>query len=104
MNYLRFNIQLISIIIVSLIQVSWVLPILNAMEQNEMVIFDFKNSDKNENWIIVNDGVMGGLSNSEFFISNSKSFKGTLLYRSPFPDAIIRFTRPFHLLKNGTIS
>ena len=80
MNYLRFNIQLISIIIVSLIQVSWVLPILNAMEQNEMVIFDFKNSDKNENWIIVNDSVMGGLSKSEFFISDSNTaiFRGTV--------------------------
>jgi monofunctional biosynthetic peptidoglycan transglycosylase len=49
-----------------------------SMGLQERLIFDFKNTDDIEYWRIVNDGVMGGLSKSEFVFSNSNTaiFKG----------------------------
>ena len=51
-----------------------------AMEQQELLIFDFMNSEKREHWRIINDGVMGGLSKSEIIFSNSNTaiFKGII--------------------------
>ena len=49
-----------------------------SMDQQERLIFDFKNTNEIEYWRIVNDGVMGGLSKSEIVFSNSNTaiFKG----------------------------
>ena len=49
-----------------------------SMDQQERLIFDFKNTNEIEYWRIVNDGVMGGLSKSEivFSTSNTAIFKG----------------------------
>ncbi len=44
-----------------------------GMDQQERLIFDFKNSNEIEYWRIVNDGVMGGLSKSEMVLSNNKT-------------------------------
>jgi monofunctional biosynthetic peptidoglycan transglycosylase len=48
--------------------------------ENERVLFDFQKSGNLNNWRIVNDGVMGGLSQSEFTLtsSNTAIFKGTV--------------------------
>jgi len=43
------------------------------LDYNEFVLFDFKNSDKMDEWRIINDGVMGGLSNSEIVYSDSNT-------------------------------
>jgi monofunctional biosynthetic peptidoglycan transglycosylase len=49
-----------------------------SMDQQESLIFDFKNADEIEYWRIVNDGVMGGLSKSKIVYSDSSTaiFKG----------------------------
>jgi monofunctional biosynthetic peptidoglycan transglycosylase len=53
---------------------------LNSSHINETVLFDFKNADQLEPWIIVNDGVMGGLSQGKITASNEQSaiFAGTV--------------------------
>lgn len=44
------------------------------------LLFDFQTSAETDNWLIVNDGVMGGLSESKFILSDSNSavFKGII--------------------------
>lgn len=50
------------------------------MKKNEMIVFDFKAPDDINNWRVVNDGVMGGLSQSEIIPSGNDTavFQGTL--------------------------
>ncbi|PIE35762.1 CIA30 family protein [candidate division KSB3 bacterium] len=50
------------------------------MKQQEKMVIDFNNTDEIENWRIVNDGVMGGLSKSEIVLSdeNTAIFQGTV--------------------------
>ena len=43
----------------------------------EKMLIDFNNLDKMENWWIINDGVMGGLSKSELLLSD----EGTAIFR-----------------------
>ena len=45
-----------------------------------LTVIDFKDVNENGNWLIINDGVMGGLSNSEIVFKNSGTavFKGTV--------------------------
>ncbi len=47
---------------------------------NVMVIFDFTKNSSMENWYIINDDVMGGVSQSEIAINESGNavFKGTV--------------------------
>jgi len=82
---------------VLLIIVTIVLPIpeTRAMDQQELLIFDFKNKDEIEYWRIVNDGVMGGLSKSEIVISKSNTaiFKGIVSLENNGGFASIR-TKP----------
>jgi hypothetical protein len=49
-----------------------------GMDQKEKLIFDFKNTEEIGYWRTVNDGVMGGLSQSELISSNNNTalFKG----------------------------
>ncbi len=48
--------------------------------ENEIVIFDFQHSDQVNKWLVVNDGVMGGLSQSEIVWNgdNAVVFKGII--------------------------
>ena len=50
---------------------------------NHKIIYDFSSKSLSGNWRIVNDGVMGGISESDFKINedSTATFKGTL-----FPD------------------
>lgn len=41
--------------------------------QSKKIIFDFQESDKMNEWIIVNDGVMGGLSQSEIILGGKST-------------------------------
>ncbi len=47
---------------------------------DELVLFDFTGSDKGGDWLIINDGVMGGLSRGEFFYTDRSTavFQGTV--------------------------
>ena len=54
--------------------------ILFTLILNQMVIFDFAENSSLENWYIVNDDVMGGVSRSEIFINENGNavFKGSV--------------------------
>ncbi|MGD8948174.1 MAG: CIA30 family protein, partial [Desulfobacterales bacterium] len=41
-----------------------------TMETAERIIIDFKNTDERENWQIINDDVMGGVSQSEIIFND----------------------------------
>ena len=49
-------------------------------EENEHIVFDFRNAQKRGDWRIVNDDVMGGISRSKIFFNDSSGaiFQGTL--------------------------
>ena len=49
-------------------------------DSNEAVLFDFGTLDNMDDWLIVNDGVMGGLSKSRFILSdnNTAVFSGNV--------------------------
>ena len=51
----------------------------------DVLLFDFENPGRSQDWVIVNDGVMGGLSRGEFVNlgTGSAVFKGTV-----FPEDI----------------
>ena len=52
----------------------------NGVAQKEKLIFDFQGPDEAARWVRVNDGVMGGLSQSEmrFTAQGTALFEGTL--------------------------
>ena len=52
----------------------------NLREQQDLMVVDFKDVSEKGNWLIINDGVMGGLSKSEIVFSDSGTavFKGTV--------------------------
>ena len=45
--------------------------------ESEKMIYDFDNRDQVQNWLIVNDGVMGGVSQSEMIVTPA----GTAIFR-----------------------
>ena len=47
------------------------------LEESEKMIYDFDNRDQVQNWLIVNDGVMGGVSQSEMILTPA----GTAIFR-----------------------
>jgi monofunctional biosynthetic peptidoglycan transglycosylase len=47
------------------------------LEEAEKMIFDFDNVDQAQDWLIVNDSVMGGISQSEMIVTPT----GTALFR-----------------------
>ena len=63
--------RVIVFFLTSLILLNCLSPLTFAAERsesgikNEIVIFDFQHSDQVNKWLVVNDGVMGGLSQSE---------------------------------------
>ncbi len=42
-------------------------------ESDEVILFDFGTLENMDDWLIVNDGVMGGLSKSKFILSDSNT-------------------------------
>ncbi len=52
----------------------------NAPDSEETLLFDFGTLNHMDNWLIVNDGVMGGLSRSRFVLSdrNTAVFSGNV--------------------------
>lgn len=80
MKALKFKSQTSAVLSLMWILTSYAYSMIGPMAQDEIVIFDFKNSDTVEDWIIINDGVMGGLSQSEILMSDSSTavFRGTV--------------------------
>ena len=66
-NYFLFTI--LCIIVIPLIV--WATGMTNQMISKESTIIDFSTEDDYKNWRIVNDGVMGGISDSEMIASDS---------------------------------
>ena len=50
--------------------VSWSDITSAAMETAERILIDFNNTDEKENWQIINDDVMGGVSQSEIIFND----------------------------------
>ncbi len=80
MKRLILNLSLIILTIVLITPEARTKETYKSMEQQENLIFNFKNEDEIERWRIVNDGVMGGLSKSQIVRSDSNTavFKGTV--------------------------
>lgn len=80
MKSVIFNFSLIIMIIISFKSEVIAKEVYKSMDNQERLIFEFKNPDEIEDWRIVNDGVMGGLSRSEIVRSNTNTaiFKGTV--------------------------
>jgi hypothetical protein len=45
----------------------------NTRDTDEAMLFDFGTLENTDHWLIVNDGVMGGLSKSRFILSDSNT-------------------------------
>jgi len=60
--------------------VSWPNITFAAMETAERILIDFNNADKKEIWQIVNDDVMGGVSQSEIIFNDTgtATFQGNI--------------------------
>lgn len=60
--------------------VSWSSVTSAAMETAECILIDFKNTDERENWRIINDDVMGGVSQSEILFNDTgtATFQGRI--------------------------
>jgi NADH dehydrogenase [ubiquinone] 1 alpha subcomplex assembly factor 1 len=46
---------------------------LNTRNADEVMLFDFGTLENTDDWLVVNDGVMGGLSKSRFILSDSNT-------------------------------
>ena len=68
----------------------------------DMVLFDFQKPDETGDWVIINDGVMGGLSRSSFTVRDDGTalFTGTVSLRNYGGFASTR-TRPRNLGLDG---
>ena len=80
MNFIRIFIQSSFLLIICLPLLTCAAEVSQNTIQNEKVLFNFQKSDEVNNWRIVNDGVMGGLSQSEIVLSDSSTavFQGTI--------------------------
>ena len=80
MKFTRIYIQSSFLLITCLLQLTFATEGYENTIQNEIVLFNFQKSEEVNDWIIVNDGVMGGLSQSEIVISDSNTavFQGTV--------------------------
>lgn len=80
MKFARIFIQSSFIVIACLLPLSFATEISENRTKNEITLFDFQQSDQVNNWLVVNDGVMGGLSQSEIVLSrnNTAVFQGTV--------------------------
>ena len=73
-----FGLSLIAAAILLFVPGTQAKEVYKSMDQQESLIFDFKNESEIGYWRIVNDGVMGGLSKSEIVYSdgNTAIFRG----------------------------
>ena len=80
MNKARRNLVIIVILNICLILISWSNMTSATMETAERILIDFKNADERENWQIINDGVMGGISQSEIVFNDTgtATFQGRI--------------------------
>jgi len=80
MKKARKNIAVIVILNICLSLVSWLDIASATMETAERILIDFKNTDERDNWQIVNDDVMGGVSQSEIIFNDTgtATFQGIL--------------------------
>jgi hypothetical protein len=80
MKITRIFIQSFLILISCIIALSFAAENSENIVKNEIILFDFQQSDEVNNWLVVNDGVMGGLSQSEIVLtdSNTAVFRGTV--------------------------
>lgn len=68
------------VLFVFFIPSSWAEKPKTLENPKNLMVIDFKDVNEKGNWLIINDGVMGGLSNSEIVFKNSGTavFKGTV--------------------------
>ena len=80
MNFTRIFIQSSFLLITCLLSLTLATEGSENTIQNEIVLFNFQKSGELNDWLIVNDGVMGGLSQSEIVLSDSNTavFQGTV--------------------------
>ena len=80
MKFARIFIQSSFILISCILSPSFATESSENGIKNEIILFDFQQSDEVNNWLVVNDGVMGGLSQSEIVLSrnNTAVFQGTV--------------------------
>ena len=73
-----FGLSLIAAAILLFVPGTQAKEVYKSMDQQESLIYDFKNDGEIGNWRIVNDGVMGGLSKSEIVYTdgNTAIFRG----------------------------
>ncbi len=81
------------------------LILLISWTMNTVLIFDFTKESIIDNWKIVDDGVMGGLSTSNFFVDNTGNgvFKGTVSTKNSGGFCSVRhFFKPLSIKSNKT--
>jgi monofunctional biosynthetic peptidoglycan transglycosylase len=87
MKKARKVLVVIVILNIHLSLVSWSDITSATMETAERILIDFKNTDERENWQIINDDVMGGVSQSEIIFNDTgtATFQGRISLEShPF--------------------
>ncbi len=72
--------------------------------KTEMIVYDFRDADRRGQWLIVNDGVMGGRSQSEFSFSEHHTavFRGTVSLENNGGFASVRSTSREYALEEYT--
>ena len=100
MSFIRFFIPSFFFLSICLLPLTFVTEGSENTIQNEKVLFDFQKSGKVNDWRIVNDGVMGGLSQSEIVLSNSNTaiFQGTVSLENNGGFSSIRTSPRFYKL------
>ncbi len=80
MKKTRKNLVVIVLLNTCLILVSWSNMTSATMETAERLLIDFKNAGARENWQIINDDVMGGVSQSEIIFNDAgtATFQGRI--------------------------
>ncbi len=80
MKKARKNIVVIVILNICLSLVFWSDIASATMETAERILIDFKNTGERENWQIINDDVMGGVSQSEIIFNDTgtATFQGKI--------------------------
>jgi len=80
MKKARKGLVVIVILTICLSLVSWPDITHATMETAERILFDFKNTDERKNWRIINDDVMGGISQSEIIFNDTgtATFQGRI--------------------------
>jgi len=73
MKFVRIFIQSSLMVIACLSPLSFATENIENGIKNEIILFDFQQPDEMNTWLVVNDGVMGGLSQSEIVLSHNRS-------------------------------